>query len=423
MNKELINKKPDKISKNFWSFPWLYRESFLFALILLFTGILLEVITPTRGISVPAFPHNMFALMIFVITLAFLHFFYRKSLIVKWLTSVPAAISSICLLAVVILLLGLLKQENQPESVLTAIGFTHVKNSWILILAQIYLLTVLGLVVFKRIAKLRKQNIGFLLNHAGLWIVIAAASLGTGDLQRLKMELHKGETIWYAYDDQNRVYELPFAVELKNFHIDEYPPKMAIVDSKTGKLIENLNSSLPEIHSEKEVCLGNYHIVVKDYLPAGWPFEGRFVESGKTGAPPAAKVFVANRQNNDTISGWISTGSFMVSPAYLFLTENEVLAMTQPEPRKYQSQVKIYTKEDDPYEEVIEVNAAPKVNGWHLYQVSYDQNRGKWSELSVLEVVRDPWLYIVYFGIAMLLGGAVYILWMGTDFGHGESVR
>lgn len=423
MYKKSVNNKLDKPSKKPWSFPWKYKESFLFALLLLFTGVLLEVITYDRGINVPAFPHNMFALMIFVITLAFLHFFYRKSLIVKWLTSVPAAISSICLLSVVILLLGLLKQENQPGSVLTALGFTHVKNSWILILAQIYLLTVLGLVVFKRIAKLNKRNIGFLLNHAGLWIVIAGASLGTGDLQRLRMELHKGETIWYAYDDQNRVYELPFAVELQNFQIDEYPPKMAIVNSKTGKLIENLNSSLPEIHSEKEVYLGNYHIVVKDYLPAGWPFEGRFIGSGNTGAPPAAKVFVTNKNNNDTISGWISSGSFMVNPAYLFLTENKVLAMTQPEPRKYQSNVKIYIKEHNPYEEVIEVNAAPKVNGWHLYQVSYDQNRGKWSELSVLEIVRDPWLYIVYFGIAMLLAGAVYILWVGAGGTSGENMR
>ncbi len=418
MNKESVNNKFDKKYKKLLNFRWLYGESFLFALLLLLTGILLEVITPARGIQVPGFPHNMFALMIFITTLAFLHIFYRESQVVKWLTSVPAAISSICLLSVVILLLGLLKQENQPGSVLTAIGFTHIKNSWVLVMAHIYLLTVLGLVVFKRIARLSRQNIGFLLNHAGLWIVIAAASLGSGDLHRLRMELYQGETVWYAYDEQNRVYELPFAVELQNFNIDEYPPKMAIVDGKTGKLIENLSSPLPEIYSDKYVYLDNYHIVVKDYLPAGWPFENRFVTSGKTGAPPAAKVFLTNKLNNDTVSGWISSGSFMVNPVYLFLAENKVLVMMQPEPRKYQSYVKIYTKEDDPYEEVIEVNAAPKVNGWHLYQVSYDQNRGKWSELSMLEVVRDPWLYIVYLGIAMLLAGAVYILWMGAGGGR-----
>jgi len=413
MNKE-ISKSNSKNAKKLWSFPWLYRESFLFTFFLLLTGILIEVITPAPGIHVSGFPYNMFALMIFITTLVFLRFFYRKSQLVKWLTSAPAAISSICLLSVVILLLGLLRQENQPGSILTAIGFTHVKNSWILVLAQIYLLTVLGLVVFKRIARLNQRNIGFIINHAGLWIVIAAASLGTGDLQRMKMELHEGETIWYAYDEQNRLYELPFAIKLQNFHIDEYPPKMTIVDSKTGKPIENLDSPLPEIYSEKEAYLDNYHIVVKDYLPTGWPFEDRFVTSDKTGAPPAAKVIIANKLNNDTVSGWISSGSFMVNPSYLSLSENKVLAMTQPEPRKYQSYVKIYTKEDDPYEEVIEVNAAPQVNGWYLYQVSYDQNMGKWSKLSVLEIVRDPWLYIVYLGIAMLLAGAVYILWMGA---------
>ena len=32
---------------------------------------------------------------------------------------------------------------------------------------------------------------------------------------------------------------------------------------------------------------------------------------------------------------------------------------------------------------------------------------GKWSNLSVFELVRDPWLPAVYFGIYMILMGAV----------------
>ena len=32
---------------------------------------------------------------------------------------------------------------------------------------------------------------------------------------------------------------------------------------------------------------------------------------------------------------------------------------------------------------------------------------GKWSNLSVFELVKDPWLPVVYIGIFMLLFGAV----------------
>jgi hypothetical protein len=38
---------------------------------------------------------------------------------------------------------------------------------------------------------------------------------------------------------------------------------------------------------------------------------------------------------------------------------------------------------------------------------------GKYSKRSVIEAVRDPWLPVVYAGILMLLGGAVYLFWLG----------
>ena len=50
-----------------------------------------------------------------------------------------------------------------------------------------------------------------------------------------------------------------------------------------------------------------------------------------------------------------------------------------------------------------------------LYQLSYDERMGKWSQVSVIEAVRDPWLPIVYFGIFLLLAGAMYLFWIGQD--------
>ena len=34
---------------------------------------------------------------------------------------------------------------------------------------------------------------------------------------------------------------------------------------------------------------------------------------------------------------------------------------------------------------------------------------GKWSRTSTFELVRDPWLPVVYTGITMMLLGAVYL--------------
>ena len=50
-----------------------------------------------------------------------------------------------------------------------------------------------------------------------------------------------------------------------------------------------------------------------------------------------------------------------------------------------------------------------------IYQQSYDETMGKWSKLSVINAVRDPWLPVVYFGIFLLIAGAVYLFWIGRE--------
>lgn len=47
------------------------------------------------------------------------------------------------------------------------------------------------------------------------------------------------------------------------------------------------------------------------------------------------------------------------------------------------------------------------IEGWKIYQLSYNEQMGKWSNLSVFELVKDHWLPVVYIGIFMLLFGAV----------------
>jgi len=61
-------------------------------------------------------------------------------------------------------------------------------------------------------------------------------------------------------------------------------------------------------------------------------------------------------------------------------------------------------------EEKIEVNHPISVGGWRIYQLSYDERMGRWSELSVVELISDPWLPVVYVGIFLLLAGGIALL-------------
>ena len=396
--------------------PWKYKEGFILAAILLIAGFLIELATPQKGISIPSFPFNMYAGMTFIATIAFLHFFYQDDHFVRWLAKMPAATSSILLIALLTILMGVFNQTDpDAEGLPAAIGLTHVSNSWAFLLAQLYVLTSLGLVILRRSIPLKRKNFGFILNHAGLWIVIVSASLGTGDLRRLRMELHQGEPVWHAVDNKSNFHHLPFALELINFDIEEYPPQLAIVDSHTGQLSDPAQMPLPHIEAGKITTLLDWEITIEEFFPMAVSNDGQFVPADATGAPPAAKVRAFNGSTGESHEGWITCGSFMYNVVYIRLDGRNVLIMTVPEAKKYQSHVIARTMQDEPRELYIEVNKPPTIAGWKLYQMSYNQAMGKWSEVSVLEIVKDPWLPVVYAGFIMLLAGAVYIFWIGKE--------
>ena len=76
-------------------------------------------------------------------------------------------------------------------------------------------------------------------------------------------------------------------------------------------------------------------------------------------------------------------------------------------PKRYASELHIETRSGESVETTVEVNKPADVEGWKIYQYSYDMQMGAMSRTSILELVNDPWLPLVYAGIYMMLAGAV----------------
>ncbi len=124
---------------------------------------------------------------------------------------------------------------------------------------------------------------------------------------------------------------------------------------------------------------------------------------------------VTHTQSGETQTGWVSSGSFMHQPYAFKLNEHYSLVMLPPEPQKFQSDIRIVTEEGQQMQTTLEVNQPFKLGGWKLYQLSYDSEKGRWSTLSVIELVRDPWIPVVYMGIFMLLAGSLFLFRDGTN--------
>ena len=82
-------------------------------------------------------------------------------------------------------------------------------------------------------------------------------------------------------------------------------------------------------------------------------------------------------------------------------------------PKRFASEIQILTKSGKNIEATIDVNKPIEVDGWKIYQYGYDTQMGAMSQTSILELVSDPWLPLVYTGIYMMLGGAVCMFLFG----------
>ena len=82
-------------------------------------------------------------------------------------------------------------------------------------------------------------------------------------------------------------------------------------------------------------------------------------------------------------------------------------------PKRFASEIQILTKSGKNIQATVDVNKPIEVDGWKIYQYGYDTQMGAMSQTSILELVKDPWLPLVYTGIYMMLGGAVCMFILG----------
>ena len=129
------------------------------------------------------------------------------------------------------------------------------------------------------------------------------------------------------------------------------------------------------------------------------------------GASPAAHVTAT--KDGMSKNGWVCGGNQAQLFMTLALDDNTSLVMTVPEPRKFTSNVEVFTQSGKHSSSIIEVNKPISMDHWTIYQYGYDNNAGRLSSYSSFELVYDPWLVPVYIGIIMMMLGSLSMIWEG----------
>ncbi len=88
-------------------------------------------------------------------------------------------------------------------------------------------------------------------------------------------------------------------------------------------------------------------------------------------------------------------------------------------PRRFASDIQILTRSGKNIRTTIDVNKPVVVEGWKIYQYGYDTQMGPMSQTSILELIRDPWLPLVYTGVYLMLAGAVCFMLLAIPWTAG----
>ena len=412
----------DKNNRKIWTHPWSYREGTIITSALLVLGFILQALSSGVILRSAGFPWNLISGLIFLILLITAFVIWQKHPVMKFLGGVKAALPAILGFTFLVLLMGFVKQDVEPKSSVSRIfGLTHIVRIWPFILINLYLMILLGVVTLKRLSPFNLKNAGFFLNHFGLFLVLFSTALGSSDVQRLTMNCYEKQPEWRAADTSGKTVELPLAIQLLNFNIDEFKPKVTIVDNQTGQIVELKKKAQYEVLDRNAFDLYNYHLEIEQFLETSGKVGDAYFAVNEPGAAPSAKVKVTDKNGGSAISGWICSGSYVHQPEALKLNEQYSLVMLPAEPKKFSSELSIQTKSGKNITTTIEVNRPFKIDGWTIYQLSYDTRLGRWSNLSVLELVRDPWLPVVYFGIFLMMGGAAFLFITGKPKNGGTE--
>ena len=430
-----------------WNKPYTLREGTAIVVGLLVTGGLLQVTIGPLEWGVFAWPANIITLILLVLALIIVYALRKRSYFCRFMSTMQAAIPAIATAAILTLLMGLTKQVAEGKAPIDPLGLTKMLNFWPFVLVYLWMTAIVGEVTLNQIVHFSWRRLPTLTSHVGLFLVLTCGTLGSADMLRVKMYCEEGQVEWRGLDAFSNVHHLPVAIQLEKFTIDEYPPKLMLIDNmglplpkgkpenilldknvKSGQLLDCKIEVLKRIDNAMPVMLskmvgkmpgGMMSNIRMDSLGQARNKDG-YIVSDATGTACAILVKVTTGVNANgssdsglikghkrTVTGWLTCGSYLFPYQSLKLSDGRRLVMPNREPRRFASLVDIYTQDGKNIHTEIEVNKPFSIDGWKIYQLSYNEQMGKWSNLSIFEIVTDPWMPVVYVGIFMLLFGAV----------------
>jgi len=357
-------------------------------------GMLLDVALGGRGLPAPGWPANGWLLLAFVLMQVGGFAALRGSRLFEGLAGTRLAVVALVFVGAWAMALGTLPQVLRGEE---APIYQRVMQAPPFVGLLLLLLANLGWGMLRHVAGGLRASSLLLFSHAGVYVAVIASLFGSGDTLRLDVWVTEDDLVWTG-TKAGQTYELPFAVHLHAFTIQNFPPQLTLLDGQTGASLLAKREDQLILRPGVEGTLQGIRIRAREVTDAA-PWSA-------PGDPVAAAYLFAEAPDGRTSEGWVSSGSNLMPPVFLGLGTVS-LVMPEPRPREFASRLTLVQPDQPPREVVIRVNEPLRLGPWWLYQRGY---RLDGTRSSHFEAVHDPWLPAVYTGLGLLAIGALLTL-------------
>ena len=392
---------------------WGYKRAFLRCALLFVAGTALQLAFGDLQNEFLRYPWGLIIAVNYLYLLVLIHFQKGRW---KWLGQLAdhyACSSSLGAMVLMTIIFGLTRQDPATEGLIGALGFSRMTSSWAFNILLLYFTTTTGLAVLEDLSHIRQRRVAAVLSHLAVFVILVAGIFGSGDKLRVTVTTQEGTSTHWGVSRDGKQVELPFVLTLEEFSMEEYAPKLYVLDAMT----ERSSREFLSVESEgAQATIEGWHLTaVKSLDMAGhMPDSEEYSAMEHVGAAPAVYVRARNEMTGAQVDGWVSCGSFVFEPSYLFLDNRMAVAMPRREAKHYLSRMNVEEDDGTKHNFEIEVNHPARVGSWRIYQMGYDTERGRWSDVSVVECVRDGWYSAIHIALwTMLVAGVVMFLTAG----------
>lgn len=355
-------------------------------------------------------PWNWLVLSAFILICVILAMQLTRAPLIQWLAGAQFAVTSIAVVAVIGAIGTFIVQDPSKMDMLTRIGLRSLFTKPPFAAAILLILMNLSMATGRRLVSPRAGQVGFMLNHVGLILVILGMFAGTAQFQRIILRVPEGETVSQGMDEQGKIFNIGGDVTLNKFEIEKYPPKLGAV--------EFLDNDQQVVHADQQWVKKNHDftafnmkIHVVQYYPLAFPNEeGGWSKVDSHGLPAALIRFTP--PGGETHEEWVVAGidSLGISPTTASIDDTHLIFLQEQEAKSFRSHLTIKATKNNQAHYLLEVNKPVPINSWMLYQNSYEISMG--GRTSIIEAVRDPALPVVYCGFLAMILGAFIALWI-----------